>query len=384
MLDFGEDSYLGSGVYVDDAITFLRSQHEAIDNSTIRLTPRAEGDLSTFGWAPDGDIANGTRAFALSAMALYAVFGHWQPNADTADVIQSALGDLQPWPHAVPEAIVKLLTDIRVNHIARGSASARVVQNLIDSAIGHTVNRSIEDPTFLAKEMHRCNIQQHNVKTVMALYKQRCLANPALQLKAAVEEATLRFMQYDKVAVGTQAAVAAHVRERTWQRCSFTCASFMAPHFVVGAKLGSWLDDFLVKHAVQTAEGQLLAVELAIAQTPPGAATITASAFGDLCATCGLWILIRDQVLPQLAIGGVDVDRFAAEFRASNSQGAMHQSILSLRSMDPDVEIQCAGDFAEWVAKNCSAVRSCRDTVVQRAHRQHGRNELGMSSFAYH
>ena len=44
----------------------------------------------------------------------------------------------------------------------------------------------------------------------------------------------------------------------------------MASHFVVGAKLGNWLDTFLSAQAVQTAEGQLLAVELAIAQTPPG------------------------------------------------------------------------------------------------------------------
>ena len=70
----------------------------------------------------------------------------------------------------------------------------RVVQNLVDSAISNRVNRSIEDPTFLAKEMRRHTIDEKGVKTVVVLYKQRCMAHPALRLKATVEEATLPFM----------------------------------------------------------------------------------------------------------------------------------------------------------------------------------------------
>ena len=111
---------------------------------------------------------------------------------------------------------MELLDDITAVYRAHGSASARVVANLVDSAISHKVDRSIEDPTFLSKEMLRCNISQNNVKTVMALYKQRCSANPALRLKDSVEEATLRFMEHNKVAVGTQALIAAHIREKTW------------------------------------------------------------------------------------------------------------------------------------------------------------------------
>ena len=113
------------------------------------------------------------------------------------------------------------------------------------------------------------------------------------------------------MALGTQEAVAAHVRAKTWQKCAFTCASFSAAHFVVGAKLGKWLDPYLEKVAVQTAQGQLLAVEIAIDHTPAGT-TIQPAAFAELCATCGLWVLICNEVLPSLAIGnkrGANNDR---------------------------------------------------------------------------
>ena len=224
--------------------------------------------------------------------------------------------------------------------------------------------------------MLRCNISQNTVKTVMALYKQRCFANLALHLKSSVEQATLRFMQYEKVAVGTQAAVAAHIRAKTWQRCAFSCASFMAPHFVVGAKLGSWLDTFLAAQAVQTAEGQILAVELAIAQTPAGT-TIAPIAFGELCATCGLWILIRDRVLPELAVGGAQVDEMTAEFRSTNMDGALHKSIRAMRGVEPDAEMRNLGDLAAWVTANVRAVHACQQIVAKNAARQNGGSEMG-------
>ena len=132
MLDFGEDAYPGSGAYVEDAITLLQLRHGAIGASSVRLMPKsASGDLSVFGWAPDGDIANGTYAFALSAMACYSVLGRWRPDADPwSDAIQSAIGVVRPWEGDVPQAVVELLADVTVAYRAHGSASARVVANL--------------------------------------------------------------------------------------------------------------------------------------------------------------------------------------------------------------------------------------------------------------
>ena len=387
MLDFGENAYPGGGAYVADAITMLQCQHADLGRG-VRVAPKsAQANLGCFGWAPDGDIANGARAFALSAMALYSVLGHWQPDANPwSDAIQSAIGGVRPWGGDVPEAVKALLADLTAMYRAHGNATARVVANLVDSAIGHKINRSIEDPTFLSKEMLRCNISQDSVKTVMTFYKQRCLANPALHLKESVEEATLRFMEYDKVAVGTQAAIAAHVREKTWQRCVFTCQSFMASHFVVGAKLGSWLETFLSKQAVQTAEGQTLAVACAIAQTPPGT-TISKQVFGELCATCGLWILIRDRVLPELAIGSAMVEQLAAEFQSTNMDGALHKSIRALRSVEPDAAMRNFGDLAAWVMAHVSAVRACQQTMANDAARRHdgtiSAHEYSISNFQF-
>ena len=143
----------------------------------------------------------------------------------------------------------------------------------------------------------------------------------------------------------------------------------MASHFVVGAKLGNWLDTFLSKHAVQTAEGQALAVACAIAQTPKET-TISKQAFGELCASCGLWILIRDRVLPELAIGSTMVDQLTAELNSTYMDGALHKSIRALRAVEPDAVLQNFGDLAAWVKANVSAVRTCQETMAKEAARQ--------------
>ena len=171
------------------------------------------------------------------------------------------------------------------------------------------------------------------------------------------------------MAVGTHAAIADHIREKTWQCCVFTCQSFMASHFVVGAKLGNWLDTFLSKHAVQTAEGQALAVACAIAQTPEET-TISKQAFGELCASCGLWILIRYRVLPELAIGSAMVDQLTAELKSTYMDGALHKSIRALRAVEPDAVLHNFGDLAAWVKANVSAVRTCQETMAKEAARQ--------------
>ena len=225
---------------------------------------------------------------------------------------------------------------------------------------------AVEDPTFLAGEMRRCMVDEKGVKTIMALYKQRCMANPALHLKATVEEATLRFMQLDKVAVGTQELVAAHARNKTWQRCAFSCSSFTAAHFMIGSKLGTWFDSYLVKTAVQTARGQSLAVELAISNTPE-ATQITQQQFAELCAVCGLWCIIRITVLPELAIGDIGDDKLENEFRTLRS---FRDDILALRNAEPDTELKNTTGLTSWVLKHVPSIRYARDEVQDTANRQ--------------
>lgn len=95
-----------------------------------------------------------------------------------------------------------------------------------------------------------------------------------------------------------------------------------------------------------------------------------------MCATCGLWILIRDRVLPELAIGSAQVDQMMAEFRSTNMDGALHKSIRSLRGVEPDEVMNNFGDFAAWVTANVSAVYTCQQTMAKYAARQNAGAKL--------
>ena len=116
-------------------------------------------------------------------------------------------------------------------------------------------------------------------------------------------------------------------------------------------------------------------MELAIAQTPAGT-TITQQVFGELCATCGLWTLIRDRVLPTLAVGGAQVDELMTEFRSKNMDSVLHKSIRSLRGMEPNEELKNFGDLAARVMANVSAVRSCHQVVAKHVARHNGGSKL--------
>ena len=365
MLGYQEEAYPGNGIYVVDAITLLELQAADLSSHVVRLRPRGEGELGTFGWLPDGDIANGTRAFALAAMGLYATVGQWQPATPWPEEVMSALGDVA-WTGDIPKEVVAALSDIRVRTVVYASSQQRLVQNLVDSAINHKVNRSIEDPIFLSREMRRSMVGAQTVKTVMALYKQRCLANPALHLKASVEEAVVRFMQHTKVSIGTQDVIADHVREQTWQRCAFTCHAFMAGTFVIGAKLGTWFDQLLQNGAIQSAQGQLLAVQIAIKQRPAGS-SIQQQCFTDLCTACGLWVWLREKILPLLALGSHTIMELEEHFEAASGAGSLRAELLALRSREPECDLKNHATCADWVLKHVGPLRTARDAEAEKA-----------------
>ena len=93
-------------------------------------------------------------------------------------------------------------------------------------------------------------------------------------------------------------------------------------------------------------------------------------AFVELCASCGLWILIRYRVLPELAIGSAMVDQLTAELKSTYMDGALHKSIRALRAVEPDAVLQNFGDLAAWVKANVSAVRTCQEMMATEAARQ--------------
>ena len=361
MLAFSEDSYPGKGVHLADALMILKHQHHDLDSQAISVRPRTVGlDLANFAWMPDGSIANGTRTFALTALGLYSTVGRWQQSA----VLQNVA-----WNAAIPYEVVELLTSIDCKYTRYDNLQSRVLANLVDTAVHAKTNRSIEDPVFMSREMLRCNMGEQNVKTIMSLFKQRTLANPALRMQKSTEDATLRFMHASKIAESTLALISAEIAQKTWQGCTFTSHALMASKFPVGGPLATWFDDVLIKVGLQTAQGQLLAVELAIETTAPGGSClpgghITQSDFDYLCGACGMWVAVKQHVLPQLAFGSADVAEMDQEFRTSPG---IRAAIASLLCKEPEKACRDFMDLATWVVGEVAAIRLAKEAKASKA-----------------
>ena len=159
-------------MYLDDALLLIKSM-EQLSGSVLAVRPKGHGaSLDCFGWACDGALVNATRGFALFALALFIV---------------------DQWEHEVPTEAVDLLSNIKVKYTKHASMQARVVSNLVESAVNSRVNRSIEDPVFLASELCRTSLgTASGVKATLVAYKQRVLATPALHMKDSTEQCVLR------------------------------------------------------------------------------------------------------------------------------------------------------------------------------------------------
>ena len=359
-LSFAESGYPGQGVYLGDAILILEQRGlQDLSNTTITVRPCAAGaDLSRWGWMPDGSIANGSKAFALSALALFSVAGRWQHD-------QFCRGDPEkptPWPAdlkwsgLVPEKVCKALQEVSAQFVKHDNLQARVLSNLIETAVNSKTNRSIEDPIFLSGEMLRNSMKDYNVKTVMNLYKQRSLSNPLLKLKDAVLDAALRFMVPGKVGAAAKALLAAHVAEKSWQQCAFSAHALMASRFPCASALANWYDELLVKEGVQSSCGQALAIEIAISIVGDG--QITQMDFDSLCGSCGMWVVIKEHVLPQLAFGSSDIEKLNTDFRETVS----HRSqIATLTCKEPTQQLSNFMDLAKWVLDHVNFIRLAKE-----------------------
>ena len=135
MLSYEESSFAGKGMYLDDVLLLSMEQ---LSGNVLAVRPKGHGAcLDCFGWACDGAVVNATRGFFLIGLALFIV-GQWQ--------------------HEVPTEAVDLLSNIKVKYTKHPSMQARVVSNLVKSAVNSRVNRSIEDPVFLASELCRTSL----------------------------------------------------------------------------------------------------------------------------------------------------------------------------------------------------------------------------------
>ena len=270
-------------MHLSGALLLLESMDE-LSNHVLTVRPKGQGaSLDAFGWACDGALVNAARGFALIGLALFIV-GQWQ--------------------HDVPTEALDLLSNIKVKYKTHASIQAHVVSNLVESALNSNANRSADDPVFLASELCRSSLgAASSVKAVLAVYKQRTLGVPSLQMNGSTEKCVLQLMQQYKVTPHTIALITDCVNQRSWQTCPFTAYSLLAPQFVVSAKLGCRMHAFMEQNMSQTAMGQCFAVERAISETGENQ-KIAQSEFDVLCGVCGCWCLfLQEKVLPLLGLG---------------------------------------------------------------------------------
>ena len=131
-----------------------------------------EHSLSAFGFGADGAMVNGTYLFALVVLVLFAV-------------VQGT---------TVPPLLVKFLQAIPAQQTRADSTSSRMVESMVTSAVQSTVNRSMDDPLFLAAELARhvpstatgvsaaMASGMSAIRTVVRLYKARISLTPQLRL----------------------------------------------------------------------------------------------------------------------------------------------------------------------------------------------------------
>ena len=187
MLHFGEKGLHGKGMYVGDASLWLRHLTMPLNMKRLEIVPvqtpgggpasgGSGGELGVFGYGADGAMINSTMLFALSALVLFAI----DSGTD------------------LPSEWKKHLQNIPAQYTRHDNSTARLVNSMVTSAVNHKVNRTMDDPLILAKELSRCELasgsQAGAIRHVVRLYKARTMASPALAMKRSTAEATIRLM----------------------------------------------------------------------------------------------------------------------------------------------------------------------------------------------
>ena len=348
MLSYDDKSFAGNGVYLTDALDVMDNWRQLPDH---RLHVRPKGNstpLDEFGWMCDGAVINGTRGFAMVALAIFSVVGQWQ--------------------RSVPAEVLDLLTNIKVKYTKHNTTQSRLVASLVDSVINNKVNRSMEDPSFLKNELKRnSQATAHGVKTSLQAYKHRLMANPALHMKQSTEECTLRFLQEDKVCVQTTVIISSTIANSSWQTCAFTAHALMAPRFVITAKLGNWMHDFCDRHLRQTATGQQLATQLAIKETPEGS-KITQESFDLLCGVCGFWVCVTENVLPTLGLGESGIKELSEDFVEKGRHGSLRSACGNILLKEPPFFDSWTA-MGTWLKKAMASLKAAVEAKVEEANK---------------
>ena len=182
MLNYGEKGLHGKGMYANDSSLWLNNLQMPLDFKRLEIVPiqipgapeesqpasggPPLGPLAVFGYGADGGMINSTIMFALCAVVLYAV----ETNTE------------------VPPTWQRKLQNIPAQYTRHDNSCARLVNTMVTSAVDSKVNRSMDDPLVLSKELLRCGLASgSNVRTVVRMYKARIMKSPTLQMKRSTE-----------------------------------------------------------------------------------------------------------------------------------------------------------------------------------------------------
>ena len=137
MLAFESVAYLGSGMFLNDALVLLDTiGSSSLASKCIEVRPRSNRKLTTGGWEPDGAVIMGTYTFIFSAMACWSCL--------TGETL--------------PMLWIKHLSGMPCSFTKHTTNETRLLSNLADSAAQRMANRTVQDPLFLAVELGRCSI----------------------------------------------------------------------------------------------------------------------------------------------------------------------------------------------------------------------------------
>ena len=271
----------------------------------------------------------------------------------------------------MPAAVSDALAGIGAVFTKHPSAEPRLCSNLLASQAQKLVNRSIADPIFLSQEMLRHGYPKAElVRTILKLYGQRALANPALAITRGVEEVTCRFMNVEKVARSTFLQILEVVVRDGWDLCCFNCTILNLRAFPIGAKLVDSGHDLFAQVGTTTAESQHLAVAVHDALSSRKETHLHKAQgtdrFNALLVACGNRIGNKNKLLPHIILGTSDVATLDA-LVADPSDGAFREELTALAGQEPSDGITDLRELADWAIERVATLAAAKHDASKAA-----------------
>jgi len=327
-LSYNAEGFPGAGMYLADSIVLLEStKMSSLLSKTVEVRPRSTGQqLFCFGWEADGAIVNGAYIFVFTSLAAYALCHRKR----------------------IPQPMAQALGQTSTTYKTNLNNEQRLLSNLVESQAQKFANRPIHDPLFLANELGRCAFAPAQVKGFVKLYRQRTLANVALGMPQRVEDAVIKVMTH-RISVGTQNIMINMIAKYGWDSGPWSLYLILADMFSTGAELTSSCHEAFQKVAVQSANGQELAMSIyqSLYDSDPNS-PLSLEKWTSLCRASGFWVQCKTKLLPLLVFSETMIDTLDNDFKMS---AAFRDACSSLMDKEPpsangDDKMK---DMATWI-----------------------------------